>query len=316
MKSPIRTHSARFGACLVPFAVATAAAVALAAPSAHAAVSWSPVKFRTISGIRPFVEAQMNGKPVLMMVHANASFYAMTTHANAASIGLADLKTTGSYGISAQGHVSDLGMSKTTLSSLRIGTDEARDVPLQVFETPEPTMQGMLGIQWLRARRVIVDFDKGRIGVSATAQDSEAEDRRLLSEGYVAHRMTWNPDSNDYGLPGSLEGTPVRLTVATVGESLLDTEFAKSAGIALGPSVDQFGGPSGTTGDVFITRHEVSFVVDGQPTAPVQARAFDVGAYDAHVRKQESKARIGSDFMLANQAVIDFGSATLFLRPR
>ena len=69
-------------------------------------------------------------------------------------------------------------------------------------------------------------------------------------------------------------------------------------------------------GDIFITRHELSFRVDGQVTAPVQARAWNVGAYDAHVRKREDQARIGSDFMLANQAVIDFGSATLFLRRR
>lgn len=300
---------------LASFAAA-AAFTSLAISPAVAAVSWTPAKFRTISGIRPFVEARLNGKPFLMMVHANASFYAMTTHANAASIGLADLKQSGRYGISADGHVSELGIAKTTLSSLQIGDDEAKDVSLQVFEIPDPTMQGMLGVQWLRARRVLVDYDKGRIGTSVSAQDTEAEDQRLLSEGYIAHRMTWDEDGNAYRVSGSVDGTPVEITVATVGESLLDTDFARSAHVELGPVVDQFGGPSGSVGDIFITRHEVSFVVDGQVTAPVQARAWNVGAYDAHIRKQEDKARIGSDFMLANQAMIDFGSATLFLRPR
>ena len=248
-----------------------AAALAIAVTPTSAAVLWTPTEFRTMSGIRPFVEAHLNGKPFLLMVHANASFYVMTTHANAASIGMADLNPTTHYGISADGHLSELGMSRAILSSLRVGDDEVKNVPLQVFETPEPTMQGMLGIKWLQARRVIVDYDTGRIGIPSSAQDTEAEDRRLLSRRYIAHRMTWDSEGNAYTVSGNVTGKPVRITVATVGESLVDTDFARVAGIALGPVVDRFGGPSGSR----LCKNALEFVRIGSCS---EGRLWDVSS--------------------------------------
>jgi hypothetical protein len=38
------------------------------------------LSFRQVSGLRPFVVAEVNGCPVSLMVHSNAGFRAMVTH--------------------------------------------------------------------------------------------------------------------------------------------------------------------------------------------------------------------------------------------
>ncbi len=261
----------------------------------------------------------MNGKPFLLMVHANAKLYVMTTHANAAAIGLVNLGKTSNYGITAEGHVSDLGRTSAVLKSLALGNRTASDVRLSVFEIPQtPPLDGMLGMDWLRDQRVIVDFDAARIGIPETAADAEAEHARLSALGYVAHRLTWDPGSKSYFVMGTINGITARFGVSTVGENVIDSEFAKRAGIALGPVVGENGGPQGAVVPVMITKRQASFVIDGQATAPTQPWAYDLYAYSSADRPAASHddGFLGADFMLANQAIIDFGTGTLFIAPR
>ena len=290
------------------------------ASTAIADVMYTPIHFRTISGIRPFVDVRMNGKPFLMMVHANAAFYAMTTHANAASIGVSGLVKKSDFGISSEGHVSKLGRAETTLNELQVGDSKVKNVPLSVFEVPVPDMQGMLGIGWLRAERVIVDYNADRIGIAPTLSDSESADRDLMLHGYLPHKMIWDAKHDIYYVVAVVNGVPARLTISTVTTNIIDTEFARSAKMEFGPVVDQFDGPKGTQGDVFLSRSPVSITIDGQATASEQLEILDEYAYNAQKRPSDPSMAIhgdlGAQFMLANQAVIDFGSETLFLPKR
>jgi predicted aspartyl protease len=301
------------------YSLAAFAAAVAGVSSVAAAVDYTPIEFRTVSGIRPFVRVMLNGKPFLFMVHSNAGFYVMTTHANAAAAGVDDLVAKDNYGISSAGHLSGLGRANATLRRLQVGAAAAANVPLAVFEAPQdPPMQGMLGVGWLRARRVILDYDRSRIGFPRTPEESAAEDKRLVAEGYVPHPMAWDENGKSYSVHGVVNGTAVDLDVSTVAENILDTAFARRAGIALGPVVDRYGGPKGATGDQYLAKTQISIVLDGQATAPAQPMILDTYAYDTSERAQSPDAvhtaRVGADFMLANRAVIDFGTATLFVR--
>ncbi|WP_296000832.1 hypothetical protein [Rugamonas sp.] len=178
-------------------------------------------------------------------------------------------------------------------------------------------MHGMLGVQWLRDRHVIVDYNNARLATPATMEDTAAEDSKLFSHGYAGHKMMWDAALGQYAIDGLINGVSAHIGISTVSETVLDTEFAKRAKVQLGPVIDQFGGPSGTLGEVFLSKKQVGFTLDGQHTVRVQPHIFDAYAYKAEKRPAagsvSTDATIGAEFMLANQAVIDFGSEMLFL---
>jgi len=284
--------------------------------SATLDMTFVPIQFRQDSGTRPFIPALMNGKPFLMMVHANAKLYVMTTHANANSIGLADLGKSSNYGITSSGHVSNLGRTKAKLASLQVGDSTSSNVALSVFEIPQtPETNGMLGIDWLRDQRVIVDYDAYRVGVPASLQASKVEDDRLLARGYVAHHMTWDPTVNGFYVLCQIDGVTTRMGVSTVAETVVDSVFAQAAGMKLGAIVAQNGGPKGALVDSFLFKRQVAIDLDGQKTAAAQPLSWDLSAYSSEQRPTgpHDDGYLGADFMLANQAVIDFGTETLFL---
>jgi hypothetical protein len=294
--------------------VVAAATLSFASQSATARITYIPIQYRQDAGTRPFIPAKLGGKTLLMMVHSGAGFYMMTTHKNARAAGLDKLTSLDSYGISAVGHVSALGRARTTLPSLVVGDREARNVPLLVFEIPQtvPT-DGMLGVGWLTANRVILDFDAGRAGLPASAQDSVAADAALVARGYVSHKMLNDPKTGYYVM-GVINGVAARFSVNTVMGNVLDSEYAKRSGIALGPVIDEAGGPKGAVLPVHITKYQLAVSIDGQATAPTQPLSWDLAAYHSEPPGSvKDNLALGAEFMLANQAVIDFGSGTLFI---
>ncbi len=301
----------------IPWSVAPAPAQSVdksASPAAN--INWVPITYRQDSGTRPFIPVTMNGKPFLMMVHSNASFYVQTTHANAASIGLSSLGKNDDYGIDKDGHVSPLGRTTATLDSLKVGTAEARKVQMAVFEVPQtPVMNGMLGTGWLRDQKVIVDFDQHRVGTPASIVASGEFDKGLLARGYVAHKMTWDPKKRTWFVMGTIDGHAIRLCVSTVADNVVDIDWAKANGIELGPVIDQQGGPAGAMVDEYLVKHVLDYALDGQSAAPAQPVAWDLSAYSSATRSGEphNEGYLGASFMLANQAVIDFGTEILFV---
>jgi hypothetical protein len=287
---------------------------------ALAQVSYSPLEFRQVSGTRPFVEVRMNGKPFSLMVHSNASFYAMTTHDIASRIGLADLQKKSNFGVTSAGHVDEKGRAEASLTSLQIANVTILGARLSVFEQPEPNMQGMLGIDWLRDQRVIVDYDQARLGLAASSKDTVEEDQRILSRGYVAHAMAWDPAEHRYYVFAEINGRRARLTVSTVANDVLEMTFARASNFALGPSVDHFDGPGGSVGNSYLSKKRLSVRLDEQEAEPMQPEVIDFYAYNLKKRPNNSadtvQGNLGADFMLANQAIIDFGSGILFLPTR
>lgn len=280
------------------------------------AIGWVPITFRQVSGTRPFIPVLMNGKPFLLMVHSNAGFYVQTTHENAASIGLTNLGKEANYGIVKDGQVSSLGRTTATLASIRVGTKEAKDVRLSVFEIPQTVENnGMLGVGWLRDQKVIVDFDKYRVGLPDSVEASEAQDKELLARGYVGHKMTLDPKRHTWFVMGKVDGHAIRLCVSTVAETVIDSEWAKVNNVELGPVIDQQGGPAGALVNEYLAKRVLPYMIDGQNVPPQQPHSWDLAGYASTKRTDEphDEGYIGADFMLANQAVIDFGTEMLFL---
>lgn len=301
--------------------VAMAAALAASGSVTSAKTAYVPIQFRTTSGIRPYVPVRMGQESFLMMVHANAAFTMMTTHANARKAGVTDAVHQDNYGITAAGHVSGLGRERAVLPQLTVAGRHFANVPILVFEIPQdPPVDGMLGRDWLRSARVILDYDSGRLGIPETPADSEAEDQRLVADGYIAHKLKPNPDTGSYIIDGSIDGHKVAMELSTVAENNIDLLFAKDVGLPIGPVVSEFGGPKGSQGPIYLAKRMLDIVVDGQPVVQDRPKIFDTYAYDSEQRPATPDAdhlvRLGADFLLANQAVIDFGTNTLFLRPR
>ena len=191
-----------------------------------------------------------------------------------------------------------------------------KDVPLKVFEVPpEPKMDGMLGIGWLRANRAIVDFAELRIGVPTSEADSASEAASLMARGYSAYPMTWDGSTAKYSLIAEVNGKPATFIVSTVSHLVIDDRFAERAGIRLTAPVDHYAGPSGTRGNQYANASEIRLAIDGHKTVAPTASIYDTYAYDGDVRPASGSigGYLGAEFLLPNKAIIDFGTGTLYL---
>lgn len=276
-----------------------------------------PINYRNTSGTRPYVPVQLNGKHLLFMLHAGTDFYAMTTHANAAYANVTDLVNERKYGITKPGAVSSLQRASAHAAIFTVGGLVMRNMPIQVFEIPQtPPVDGMLGLLWLRSAKAFVDFQKALLVVPRQESDAQQERMSLTAEGYVAHPMSWDSNIQQFVIHPSINGVHSTFRVSTVSSDVLDEVFARARGIALVQQKGNFGGPSGTTGHFYKTSGAYPFQLDGQTFQTKTATVFDTYAYEAKPRPTGANAvagDIGCDFMRANQAVIDFGSGTLYL---
>ena len=252
------------------------------------------------------------------MVHSNAGFYAMTNHANAAIAEIKGLEKKDAYGIIKPGVVSNLGRDKAKAQTLQVGKIVTKEASLMIFETPDEKMDGMLGIRWLRDKHVIVDYDKYRVGLPSESNDSEEFDADLVHQGYVAHELEWDPTANQYFANAVVNGSSARLSINTVSWDALDLNFAIAAKIELGPVVDEYSGPAGDMGQAYLSKKVLKISLDGQTMQDFQPRIFDKSDYSSGAYSPEKAVAgdIGADFMLANQAVIDFGTGRFFVKSR
>jgi predicted aspartyl protease len=299
--------------------ISTTLALACIATPALATTQWSPFSLRQMSGTRPFVDVRINNVPFSFMVHANAGFYAMTTHANAQKANVGALDSTGHYGITSRGKVSNQGVAYATAKTLEVGSDVVQDAPLKVFEVPQSDLDGMLGVGWLRARQVIMDFDQHRLGIPSSHADTEQERKQLLGAGYIAHPMAWDKATNQYSVQAQLNGVTATFVVSTVAALVIDDKDASRTGIKFGDAGDAYGGPSGTTGKVYTAAGPLSLSIDGQPLSiPSHSEIYDIYAYTAKPRPEQPAQQLGgylgADVMLTNHAVIDFGDGVLYLK--
>jgi hypothetical protein len=275
-----------------------------------------PLTIKTVSGHRPFIEIRLNGHSYSMMVHSSASFYMEISHVMAQQAGVKNVRHVGSYGIEALGKVSRLGRDEATVDRLNIGSLELRDVPVSVFETMTPTI-GMLGIDWIRANRVVVDYAKREVRMNPTPEQTAQMRTALLSKGYVAVPMRMSPGGDRYVVDVRLGSATRRMVVSTVAELIIDTDFAKAAGVEQGEVVSQYGGPSGATGNAYATSHPVQIGIGDWQSAPVDnAEIEDIYAYlnEQRPARDLSGGMLGADVLLAARSVVDFGNRTLYLK--
>ncbi|KQM41151.1 retropepsin-like aspartic protease [Sphingomonas sp. Leaf10] len=306
----------RFGSSVLAAFIASS----LSAGSVEAKTHYVPITYRVTSGVRPYVPVKLNGKPFLLMVHANAGFTVMTTHANAKTAGIVKLEHKGDYGITGTGVRSTLGRDTAILDRFDVGSFVMRELPISIFEIPQnPPINGMAGIGWLKRAKVIVDYDRARLAIPSNEADAVRERKRLQAAGFIALPMRWDPQTKRYSVFPKVNGVAARFTVSTVGEVVIDARFAEAAEITVGESTGTFGGPTGTTGDLRKTNSPYTIELAGKRFAAPVAISYDIYAYDAEERPTtvaaQTNGELGCDFMRANHAVIDFGSGTLYLKP-
>jgi hypothetical protein len=260
--------------------------------------------FRQVSGLRPFVAAEVGGLPVSLMVHSNAGFRAMVTHdvAARASLDLAPVERC-DYGIEAVGRLGSRGRT-TGVATLRVGDDVAAGVEIAVFDVPQDEpVDGMLGIGWLRERGAVVDLGRSRLRFAGEPVDGAA--------------LTWDDDWQAYVVATTVSGGPARFVVSTVAGVVVDTVAADRLGLALGPVVDEDGGPTGTVVQVLPVASAWSVDLDGHPRAVPDAVAWDLYAYADRPRPAPGgiDGFLGCELLVRERAVVDFGRGTIALPP-
>ncbi len=261
---------------------------------------------RQASGTRPFVTAQVNGSPVSLMVHSNASFSMMLTHDTAERIGLSvGAVEREDYGIAAVGQLGGRGRASAVVGALQVGDDVAHDVPASVFELPvdadEDPVDGMLGIGWLRQRQVVVDFARRVLTPYGGPVDGVP----------LAHDPGWDALVVD----SVVDGEPARWVVSTVAGVLVDSAAVDRLGLELGEPAGDDGGPTGT---VVTSRHVAgpwSVHIGGRDHDVVGAVSHDLYAYAARPRTDDDLVAgfLGCDFLLRHGAVVDHGRGVLAL---
>lgn len=258
--------------------------------------------FRRVSGLRPFVAAEVSALPVSLMVHSNAGFRAMVTHDVAARAGL-ELAPVDrpDYGIEAVGRLGSRGRTTAT-ATIRVGPDVASDVEVAVFDVPQDEpVDGMLGIGWLRERRVTVDLGGGVLRFDAPPLTGSA--------------MTWDDEWQAYVVDVTVADGPARFVVSTVAGVVVDTVTAGRLGLALGEVSDRDGGPTGTVVEVRPVRSAWTVDVDGRPMRVEGSASWDLYEYADRDRPatEAIDGFLGCELLVAERAVVDFGRGVIAL---
>lgn len=270
-------------------------------------------------GSRPVIDARLNGRPYRMIVHANAGSHVQVNHAEAEALAVTGMVHSGHYGIAAPGQVSALGRDDGVLQSLEVAGRTRADVPIAVFERPAGSGEGMLGLPWLSANAVIIDYAAQRITLPEGAAEAERYAQALEAQGYRPHALTRDPVDGRYLITALVDGQPMSLVVSTVAGNDLDVAAAERAHLALGPVSGRWGGPGGTVGETRQTASPVMLAIGDWRSPPTAFSVYDIYAYAEKPRPYRAidgrAGMLGADFLIANQAVIDFGRNRLYLKP-
>jgi hypothetical protein len=272
-----------------------------------------------ISGLRPVVGVRLNGHPFRMMVHSNASFFAQFGHKTAALVKVREMKRFGEYGIVATGRLSKLGRDEAVIDLLEVGAHADRNAPVSIFETPASDTIGMLGLKWITANRAIIDFPDKRLTLKPAPDAAAKMKSRLRESGFIDLPMQIDPSRGDFQVSVTLGKATRKMTVSTVAGISIDTAFARDAGVALGEEAGTFGGPTGSQGTRYRTRDPITIKIGNWTSQPSdKATVLDEYVYSSRPRPTDSTQAIGgalgADFLIAHDAVVDFGNKLLFVK--
>ncbi len=276
-----------------------------------------PFEIKQIDGKRPVIAVKVNGHPFHMVIHSNAGFFMQIHHALAGKVGVANARHVGAFGIESKGRLSSLGRDEARVEKLSIGSATFTDLPVSVFETPGDQDSGMLGLDWIRSNRVIMNYANSTVTANPTSAAVAATRTALLARGYVAIPMERDASTKRYFVHARIGAALKRMDVSTVAETILDTDFAKEAGIETGRVIGTYGGPQGATGQVYATGKAITITLGEWRSGPIDdAIVQDAYAYASQKRPASGAigGQLAADVMIANGAVIDFGNQTLYLR--
>ncbi len=267
---------------------------------------------------RPIVAARINGHPMQMMVHSNAGFFAQLRHDQSTTFGITFRNGHKSYGIDRAGHVSKLGLDRGVAARLAVGSSINRDAEVAVFEVPQ-SKYGMLGVAWIRANRIILNYVRKQALVSPGAARVASNASALLRSGYVALPMTYDVESKRYLVRATINGISRSMVIASASEFTIDSEFARVAKIPSGADTGYGSGPTGTQVTDATLGVPVRIRIDEWTSPPIADGSVEdtYGYTDEKRPSTPSAARggyLGGAFFLKTGAVIDFGSCLLYVR--
>jgi len=267
---------------------------------------------------RPFIDALFNNHPMRMIVHSDSFFFAQLRHSEAAAFGVVLAGGHKKFGIDREGHVSDLGLDNGVVASLKVGESENKDAPVGVFEIPQSDF-GMLGIGWINQNRVIVDYGRKQMTIAPTPDQALAIGDALRRAGYVPIPMTFDEHFHHYVVRTTINGVTRSMTVGTASPFLIDSVFADAAGVKRGLSNGRAGGPTGTQVTPYPLGAPVRVTLDGWTSPEIGAGLIlDLYGYGANQRPGDpadaNGGYLGGDFLQKTDAVVDFGTRTLFVR--
>ena len=263
------------------------------------------------AGPRGVIDVEVEGVVLPMLVHANAGFTVMLTHEALAKVNGTQVEKESEFGLGADLRVSEFGRGTTTLRSLSVAGTRLTDVRCEVFQLPNDSWEGMLGVGWLAAAMPFVDLANRRIYLPTSLQRAAAV--QLLGPG--ATRVPLSLDRKTGRFVGWVSVEPAGATVArfvasTVAETVLDIEYARDNGIELGPVLGQEHGPSGAVTANHRTAQPVSLYSSGVKIATLTPDVHDVYAYsdtERPPRRGSIGGYLGADLLLTTGAVLDFG---------
>lgn len=268
---------------------------------------------------RVVVTAEFDGHVMPMMVHSYANFFSQLRHGQASAFGVRLLPGTHkSYGIDRDGHVSDLGLDKGIAPALAVGRSVNRDAPVTIFEVPQ-THLGMLGLGWITANRVIVDFPRRQVSVSPDPALAATRAAALGRAGYAALPMTYDDREKHYSVRATIGGVTRRMVIATASAFLIDSAFAAAAHLAHGKDDGHGSGPTGTRTSSYAIVKPVRVTIGRWTSPPIGTGVIqDEYAYSDEKRPADPNAAnggaLGGAFLETTGAVIDFGARTLFVK--
>ena len=281
----------------------------------------STVPFRTIEtggSLRPMIRASFNKHPLEMMLHSLARFPGgeiQLRHDHARNFGVTGLRQGPKYGIDRPGHASELGSGFGKIATVTVGGTIDRDVSVSVFEIPQTDM-GMIGIDWMRRQRIIIDFPAHQATIAPTANYASKAQHRLEVAGYRAIPLTFKDGS--YQVRASVNGVVRDMTIGSATHTMVDTALATSAGFERGTNTGTGFGPTGTRVAGGNASAPVVFEIDGWKSPPIVTSVLDIYGYEARERPadptQGTGGTLGDTFFIKTDAVIDFGSGTLYVR--
>ncbi len=267
---------------------------------------------------RPTVNALFNGHPMRMIIHSDAELFSQLRHSKAKAFGVQLTGGHENYGIDRSGHVSQQGLDHGTVASLAVGDSVEVNVPVDVFEVPQNDF-GMLGIGWIKQNRVILDYGRKQATIAPAPDQAQAIGSELRKAGYVPLPMKYDEHKHRYVVRATINGVTRTMTVGTATIFLLDTGFADAAGVKRGAHGGDGSGPTGTQVKEYPLAAPVRVRIDGW-TSPEISVGIVINTYGYTAQKrpanpdQAEGGTLGGDFLQKTDAVVDFGTRTLFVR--